>query len=60
MPWEMSYRFYIGDILPMAEMITFLTIFCLEVKEFDDMKDIKWMFSAITAQKDRVPISNRD
>jgi hypothetical protein len=56
----MSYRFCTRDILPMAKMKTFLTIFWLQVKEFDDMKDIKWMFGAITAQKDHVPISNRN
>jgi cytochrome P450 len=66
MPWGVSYRFCAGHILAMAEMKTFLAIFCRKVKGFDlvnevdDMKDIKWMFGAIATPKDHVPITIRN
>jgi cytochrome P450 len=66
MPWGASYRFCAGHILAMAEMKTFLAIFCRKVKGFDlvnkvdDMKDIKWMMGAIATPKDCVPITIRN
>eukprot|EP00551_Chaetoceros_affinis_P014722 CAMPEP_0203700068 /NCGR_PEP_ID=MMETSP0091-20130426/29760_1 /ASSEMBLY_ACC=CAM_ASM_001089 /TAXON_ID=426623 /ORGANISM="Chaetoceros affinis, Strain CCMP159" /LENGTH=139 /DNA_ID=CAMNT_0050573189 /DNA_START=1 /DNA_END=423 /DNA_ORIENTATION=- len=62
MPWGASYRFCAGHILAMAEMKTFLAVFCREVKGFDlvnvDNHDkIKWKFSAICTPKDGVLIS---
>ncbi len=71
MPWGASYRFCAGHILAMAEMKTFLAVFCRMVPKFDlvnidradfdfdvdgTKKDIQWKFGAICTPKDGVSI----
>lgn len=62
MPWGASYRFCAGHILAMAEMKTFLAVFCREVKALNlvnkvNPKEIQWKFSAICTPKDGVLVS---
>jgi len=62
MPWGAGYRFCAGHILAMAEMKTFLAVFCRKITQFNlvnnvNVEDIKWKFSAINTPDDGVPIS---
>jgi len=63
MPWGIGHRFCLGHILAVAEMKTFLAVFCRRIAYFhlvnkiEHVEDIKWKLGIINTPEDNVPIS---